>query len=112
MSTGESPNVLNPSIALDRGEVDAEVMAGRVRPPTLHQQIQIRAAVLIGNMPIDDSVIDDIPAVFTTEAHNLPLNAIALAIDPDHQQQCARRDSPADIRRLRRAVAQLFPWRR
>src|SRR6202043_1369802 len=101
-----------PGVAVDRGEFDAEFEAAGVFPFPGEHQINVALRVPIGNVPVDDAVIDHIAAKVAAESDELPLDSILLAVDAQHQQASAGRHGAADVMRRRSAVAKFFPWPR
>src|SRR5208337_3055012 len=110
--TSERPDILGPGVAVDRGEVDAEASAILIAPLALHDECEIALAIRVRDMAIDNAVVDNVTAILLAEADKLPFYTVALAVDAQHEQQRARRYGSADIKRLRRSIAQLLPWRR
>ena len=112
MITGKAPNIFGPGVAVDRSKVDAEMITERIRPAALQKLVEMATAIRVGYVIGDDAIVDNVAAKLRAKADKLPLDAIALTIDPDHQDEGAGRNSPADVVRSRRAVAKLLPWRR
>ena len=96
MLAGERPDVFSPCVAVDGGEVDAEDCAIIVDPSALHEEVQVALTIRVADVPVDDAVVNDVALELLAEADALPLDAIALAINAQHQEERALRDGPPD----------------
>ena len=81
MPPGEAPNVFGPSVTVDCGEFDAKLKPGGVSPFLREQKVEVALAIGVGNVTINDAVVDDIAPIIAAEPDQSPFNPIALAID-------------------------------
>jgi hypothetical protein len=98
-----------PSI---RGAVDADFLAGGVRPGLLQQRRQPFLTSRFRDMAGYHGVVDHEPAVIPAKCDELAFDTVGLAIEAEEQEQRAGRNRATRIAGLRGAIAELLPGRR
>jgi hypothetical protein len=97
MGLGPGEHVLGVGVAVDRQHVDAAHVAEGVGIGPLHQGIE-RGAGLVGADEVRDDLVIDGPAPQQlAERLDVHLDAIALDVDADADEQASRRDPAALI---------------
>ena len=104
-----------------RGGIDATLVAQPVRPRPRQQLVEARLDLRLRDVTgmgflagldrlgIEDPVIDDIAVQPSSPSDELPLDAAALTVDAERQDQGARRDDAALEAAFRSPVSQVFP---